>query len=140
MSTFPQSCCVFFVYAVIFFGLTGVYPIGTLYFLYLQPQFWPLVALYLTWMLMDWRTPKRGGRKIGVDFIGGIFLFRCAKDYYPISLVKTADLDSKRNYIFGYHPHGFMPDGLIFSFGTNLLGFQDKFPGITPHIGGHSSE
>lgn len=91
-------------------------------------------------MLIDWRTPKRGGRKIGVDFIGILFLFRGVKDYYPISLVKTADLDSKRKYIFGYHPHGFMPDGLIASFGTNLLGFQDKFPGITPHIGGHSSE
>ncbi|KAJ7369377.1 hypothetical protein OS493_039481, partial [Desmophyllum pertusum] len=28
--------------------------------------------------------------------------------------------------------------GLVISFGTNALGFQNKFPGITPHIGGHS--
>lgn len=28
------------------------------------------------------------------------------KDYFPIALVKTADLDPSKNYVFGYHPHG----------------------------------
>ena len=58
---------------------------------------------------------------------------------HPITLVKTVDLDSKRNYIFSYHPHGFMPDGLLVSFGNYLLGFEEEFPGITPHIRAHSS-
>ena len=26
--------------------------------------------------------------------------------YFPMSLTRTAKLDPKRNYIFGYHPHG----------------------------------
>jgi len=55
--------------------------------------------------------------------------FRCLRDYYPISLVKTADLDPERNCIFGYHPQGVVPDGLV----TDLLGFKQIFPGITPH-------
>jgi len=88
-------------------------------------------------MFIDWRTPKRGGRKIGVNFVGTMLPFRCLRDYYPISLVKTADLDPERNYVFGYHPHGLVPDGLAISFGTNLLGFKQMFPGITPHLGGH---
>lgn len=139
VTKFLQGCCVLFFYVVIILGLTGVFTIGTLYFLYVQPYFWPVLALYLTWMFVDWRTPTRGGRKTGVDFIGTLFLFRYTRDYYPISLVKTADLDPEKNYIFGFHPHGFMPDGLVLSFGTNLFGFQEKFPGITPHIGSHSS-
>ena len=136
---FVQGFYVLFYYTVIILGLTGVLPIALLYFLYIQPLSWPLLAIYLTWLFIDWRTPKRGGRKVGVNFIGSLYPFRCMRDYYPIKLVKTADLYSKRNYIFGYHPHGFMPDGLLISFGTNLLGFEEEFPGITPHIGAHSS-
>ncbi|KAL9963530.1 hypothetical protein ACROYT_G027048 [Oculina patagonica] len=89
-------------------------------------------------MVIDRKKTKHGGREHGVDFTGDLFAFRYARDYYPISLVKTADLDPCKNYIFGYHPHGFIPDGLVISFGTKVLGFQNKFPGITPHIGGHS--
>jgi len=136
---FLQGFYVLFHYTVIILGLTGVLPIALLYFLYIQPLSWLLLAIYLTWLFIDWRTPKRGGRKVGVNFIGSLYPFRCMRDYYPIKLVKTADLDSKRNYIFGYHPHGFMPDGLLISFGTNLLGFEEEFPGITPHIGAHST-
>lgn len=140
MSRFIKGCGILFVYTFIILGLTGVFPIGALYFFYCHQELWPLLALYLTWMFLDWKTSKQGGRKIGVDFFGNSCLFRCLRDYYPISLVKTADLDPERNYVFGYHPHGFMPDGLVISFGTNLLGFQEKFPGISPHIGAHSSE
>lgn len=102
--------------------------------------FLAFIILYVTWMFIDWRTPRRGGRKTGLDIIGGSFLFRSLRDYFPITLAKTIDLDPNRNYIFGYHPHGVFPDGLVISFGTNLLGFQEMFPGITPHIGAHSCE
>jgi hypothetical protein len=27
-------------------------------------------------------------------------------DYFPAVLIKEADLDPAKNYIFGYHPHG----------------------------------
>lgn len=30
-------------------------------------------------------------------------------DYFPAVLVKEADLDPSKNYIFGYHPHGMWP-------------------------------
>ena len=66
--------------------------------------------------------------------------FRYIRDYYPISLTKTAELDAENHYIFGYHPHGMIPEGLLVAFGTEELGFSEKFPGVVPHIGGHSSE
>ena len=28
------------------------------------------------------------------------------KNYFPMTLVKTLDLDPSKNYVFGYHPHG----------------------------------
>lgn len=135
-----QGFAVLLHYTIVLVGLTGVFGVGALYLLLLNPQIWPLLALYLAWVFVDWRTPKQGGRKAAViNFIGALFPFRCMRDYYPITLVKTADLDPERNYIFGYHPHGFMPDGLMISFGTNQLGFEQKFPGISPYIGSHSS-
>ena len=137
VAQFFQGFWVAFLYTFFVVGYTGISTFGLLYFLYRNPHLWPLVSLYLIWMFIDWRTPKRGGRKFGVNFVGSMLPFRCLRDYYPISLVKTADLDPERNYVFGYHPHGLVSDGLAISFGTNLLGFKQTFPGITPHIGGH---
>lgn len=135
-----QGFAVLLHYTIVLVGLTGVFGVGALYLLLLNPQIWPLLALYLAWVFVDWRTPRQGGRNAAViNFIGALFPLRCMRDYYPITLVKTADLDPERNYIFGYHPHGFMPDGLMISFGTNQLGFEQTFPGISPHIGSHSS-
>ena len=48
-----------------------------------------------------------------------------------MKLHKTYDLDPKRKYIMGYHPHGIISHGAWCSFATNALGFSEKFPGIT---------
>lgn len=138
VSKFLQSYCVLCLYVVTIAGVTHVFTAIGLFFAYLYPPFLTLVALYFAWMILDRKKSTHGGRKRGVDFTGDLLAFSYARDYYPISLVKTADLDPCKNYIFGYHPHGFIPDGLVISFGTKVLGFQNKFPGIIPHIGGHS--
>lgn len=137
---FINSLFVLLLYMIGIGGLNGSLAAVALYMIYNSQNQWLLafIILYVTWMFIDWRTPHRGGRKIGLDIIGASFLFRSLKDYFPITLTKTSDLDPKRNYIFGYHPHGVLPDGLVISFGTNLLGFQEMFPGITPHLGAHS--
>ncbi|CAH3034204.1 unnamed protein product [Porites lobata] len=62
------------------------------------------------------------------------------KDYYPITLVKTSELDPQKNYIFGYHPHGFFTEGASIGFGTDACGFGEKFPGIIPHLAVHSGK
>ncbi|KAL7983068.1 hypothetical protein Chor_010410 [Crotalus horridus] len=48
-------------------------------------------------------------------------------------LVKTADLDPSKNYIFGFHPHGIMVVGGI-HFCTEATGFSKHFPGLKPHM------
>ena len=64
----------------------------------------------------------------------GSILWRYFVGYFPIKLVKTTDLDPKRNYLFGNHPHGILCAGAFSSFATDALGFKDKFPGIEPHL------
>ncbi|KAF9427638.1 diacylglycerol O-acyltransferase 1 [Entomortierella beljakovae] len=49
-----------------------------------------------------------------------------------MTLIKEADLDPSKNYIFGYHPHGVLSMGALGTFGTEGLGFSKKFPGIKP--------
>lgn len=56
------------------------------------------------------------------------------RDYFPIKLHKTADLDPKHNYIFAYHPHGIMSFGAFCNFGTDSTEFSHIFPNLKPHL------
>ena len=49
--------------------------------------------------------------------------------YFPIELVKTADLDPNRKYLMCSHPHGVMCAGLQCAVGSNACGWQEKFKG-----------
>ncbi|CAN2390541.1 O-acyltransferase [Pristimantis euphronides] len=51
-----------------------------------------------------------------------------------MQLLKTADLDPSKNYVFGFHPHGVLIAGGFTNFCTEATGFSDLFPGITPYL------
>ncbi|XP_043542349.1 diacylglycerol O-acyltransferase 2-like [Chiloscyllium plagiosum] len=97
----------------------------------LLTRFWPLAALYLAWLTIDRHTPERGGRRS--QWVRNWTVWRYMRDYFPISMVKMADLDPKRNYVFGSHPHGIMCFGTFCNFCTEATSFSRMFPGITPH-------
>jgi len=71
-------------------------------------------------------SPK--GRKS--DWVRKLKFFVHFKNYFPIELHKTVDLDSSKNYIFGYHPQGIISIGAFTSFGTEALNVSQLFPGI----------
>ncbi|KAL4429391.1 hypothetical protein ABPG77_005165 [Micractinium sp. CCAP 211/92] len=50
-------------------------------------------------------------------------------------LVKTAELDPARRYIWAGHPHGLLGNAYFLAFCTDLLGFSKLFPGIRLSIG-----
>ena len=54
--------------------------------------------------------------------------------YFPLVLVKSAELNPKKNYIFGYHPHGLFCMGALGNFCTEATDFSSIFPGIRPHL------
>ncbi|XP_058942002.2 diacylglycerol O-acyltransferase 2 isoform X1 [Pocillopora verrucosa] len=130
-----QYLSIALLYFVGFLGGTHVLGILTLYQIFFYTPLWPVVLLYLSWTyLVEWKTPERGGRDLFINFVRRLSVFKYMRDYYPITLVKTSDLDPQKNYIFGYHPHGAFTEGASIGLNTEACGFSDKFPGIIPHL------
>uniref|UniRef100_A0A7M4FHC4 Acyltransferase n=1 Tax=Crocodylus porosus TaxID=8502 RepID=A0A7M4FHC4_CROPO len=88
--------------------------------------------LYAAWWLLDWDTPHKGGRRN--HFIRKSIVWRYMRDYFPVTLVKTADLDPRKNYLVGFHPHGVLVAGAFLNFCTEATGFSKLFPGLTSHL------
>ncbi|XP_056140331.1 2-acylglycerol O-acyltransferase 3b [Lampris incognitus] len=89
---------------------------------------WPLTTLYFIWLVQDWHTPERGGRR--TEFLRNWTVWKHVRDYFPIKLVKTAEMNPNRNYVFGCHPHGIMSVGAFTCFSTESCGFAETFPGM----------
>ncbi|PAA51377.1 hypothetical protein BOX15_Mlig028465g1 [Macrostomum lignano] len=93
----------------------------------------PLSLAYVAWIFFfDRNTSQRGGRRL--ERVRRWSLWRHYRDYFPIRLVKSADLDPAHNYLIGYHPHGIISCGAFCNFGTEATGFSAKFPGIKPYL------
>ncbi|XP_055986138.1 acyl-CoA wax alcohol acyltransferase 1 [Sorex fumeus] len=109
-------------------------------FFILQPLFfyllftclWPIPALYLVWLFLDFKTPDQGGRRSA--WVRNWCIWNHLRDYFPINIVKTKDLSPEQNYLMGVHPHGLLTFGAFCNFCTEATGFSKMFPGITPHL------
>uniref|UniRef100_H3CGV9 Acyltransferase n=1 Tax=Tetraodon nigroviridis TaxID=99883 RepID=H3CGV9_TETNG len=94
-------------------------------------DWWTLALLYAGWLWLDWDTPVSGGRRC--QWVRTWRLWDFFRDYFPLRLVKTVDLDPEKNYIFGFHPHGVLVAGFG-NFCTEATGFSRLFPGLRPHL------
>jgi len=94
-------------------------------------SFWWLTVLYLVWFFYDYDTPSRGGRP--QQWFRHSPIWRYFRDYFPVKLIKTAELEPNRNYIIGYHPHGVISVGMFANFCTEGTDFSKTFPNITVH-------
>ncbi|KAJ3148040.1 diacylglycerol O-acyltransferase 1 [Geranomyces michiganensis] len=91
---------------------------------------WPFAVMYFCFIfLIDARTPYEGGTDRWA-FVRNAPFWRHFGDYFNAELVKTAELDPAKNYIFGIHPHGIYAYGLFPNFITQYGRFAEKFPGI----------
>ncbi|XP_042545066.1 2-acylglycerol O-acyltransferase 2 [Dipodomys spectabilis] len=95
-------------------------------------RFWFISVLYGIWWYLDWDTPRQGGRRF--NSIRNWKIWNHMKNYFPVLLVKTADLDPSRNYVAAFHPHGVLATGAFLSLGTESTGFSSIFPGICPFL------
>ncbi|XP_030055904.1 2-acylglycerol O-acyltransferase 2 [Microcaecilia unicolor] len=95
-------------------------------------RFWLLSVLYGIWWYLDWDTPSTGGRQC--KLLRRSVVWRYMRDYFPISIVKTADLDPRQNYVLGFHPHGVLIAGAFVNFCTEATGFHSLYPGMTPYL------
>ncbi|OBS76857.1 hypothetical protein A6R68_16681 [Neotoma lepida] len=95
-------------------------------------NYWFLYIPYLIWLYFDWRVPEQGGRRS--NWVRSWTVWRYFKDYFPIHLIKTQDLDPGQNYIFAFHPHGILVPGAFGNFATNYSDFKKLFPGFTAYL------
>ncbi|XP_020507071.1 2-acylglycerol O-acyltransferase 3b [Labrus bergylta] len=93
---------------------------------------WPLPTLYFIWLVIDWHTPERGGMKN--QFVRRWKVWEHLRDFFPVKLVKTAELNPNKNYILGCHPHGIMSAGAFTCFSTESCGFTELFPGVKANL------
>ncbi|XP_007940476.1 2-acylglycerol O-acyltransferase 3 [Orycteropus afer afer] len=118
---------------VLIFLFMGVF-FSTLVFLLLFTSHWLVSALYLTWLYLDWDTPRQGGRRS--EWVRNWTIWKQLRDYFPIKLVKTAELPPNRNYVMGSHPHGIMAVGAFCNFCTESNTVSQQFPGLRPVLVG----
>lgn len=83
--------------------------------------------LLCSWMLLFQELHRNGGHPNRV--CRTLSLWRYYRDYFPISLIKSVDLDPSKKYIFGYHPHGIIGVGALGTFAFNEV-FEEQFPEI----------
>ncbi|XP_075876576.1 2-acylglycerol O-acyltransferase 3b isoform X3 [Nelusetta ayraudi] len=116
------------VLSFLFLGLACIFLMVYLMF----TSLWPLSALSFMWLVVDWNTPEKGGRRS--KFVRNWKVWGHFRDFFPIKLVKTAELSPKKNYILGCHPHGIMSAGAFACFSTESCGFAESFPGVKSHL------
>merc|ERR1719284_608927 len=100
-----------------YFLSSGLLTMYTLYYLFRYTSFWPITVAYLTWLWWDRDTMQRGGRRgWTVKWARNWRIWKWYADYFPIKLVKTAELDPTRSYLLGSHPHGVLCSGAVSAF------------------------
>lgn len=91
------------------------------------------LLLYLGWaFLIDKDTPHKGGRFF--PFLRRLTIWKHYTEFFPLTLIKTHELDPKKNYIFGCHPHGVISFGVSGNFASEATGFSKLFPGVITHL------
>ncbi|KAF7490771.1 2-acylglycerol O-acyltransferase 2-A [Sarcoptes scabiei] len=113
------------------FFLTG--PLMIMFLLYLYTtRFYHLVYLYLIWYIYDFQSFRKSDRRS--EWLRKLNIWKHFANYFPIKLVKTAEISPDKNYIFACHPHGYLSVSHFANFMTDGTYFSDKYPDIKPHL------
>ncbi|XP_051693929.2 2-acylglycerol O-acyltransferase 3 isoform X1 [Oryctolagus cuniculus] len=116
---------------VLAFVVLGPFSIVLLLFL-LFTRLWSLSVFYMLWIYLDRDTPSQGGRRC--EWTRHWRIWKYQRDYFPIKLVKTAELSPSQNYVLGAHPHGIMSTAPFCNFLTECNDFSQRFPGLQPWV------
>lgn len=109
----------------------GIFMLAFLIYL-LFTRYYFFTLMYLAWFVYDHKKCCQGGRRC--EWYRKCQIWKYFTNYFPVTMIKTAELDPNKNYILGYHPHGIMCYGAFSCFATEGTDFSQKFPGIVPRI------
>lgn len=110
----------------------------------------PLIVLYLVWyqyyitilLYCAWYIYSQHGNLSSLNHIT-IYarrsgLYNYSSRYFPLTLIKTTEIDAKKNYIFACHPHGCYPMVTVVNLSAYCKnGFNQLFSGLRVLIAGH---
>ncbi|XP_053572087.1 diacylglycerol O-acyltransferase 2 [Bombina bombina] len=106
----------------------------TIILLYLMfTSYWLISVTYFTWLIVDWSTPERGGRRF--QCVRRWTVWQYFRDYFPIKLVQSTPLSPDRNYVLGCHPHGILSAANFCNFSTEANDISLRNPGVKPWLG-----
>ncbi|XP_020710521.2 2-acylglycerol O-acyltransferase 2-A-like [Athalia rosae] len=90
------------------------------------------IILYIAWyFFFDLDTCEKGGRSDSwILWMRNHAWWHYFCAYFPIKLVKTAELDPSKNYLLCAFPHGVLCTGAFGAFATDVLEFHKLFPGL----------
>ncbi|XP_065204908.1 2-acylglycerol O-acyltransferase 2-like [Planococcus citri] len=112
--------------------LTFIFGPPFLLLLCITTSLWIIGLLYFLWMYYDRETPHTGGRRLLA--FRKLRFWRYRRNYFPIRLVKTAELPANTTYLFSSFPHGILVFGASTNFISDANHFDKAFPGLNPYI------
>lgn len=130
-----QTVCVNIWFLLFFLLPLASYPVIIYLLLFSSSKTicWTILSPYLIWIwVLDPQSCNKGGRTI--NWVRNWSIWKGFNDYFPIKLVKTCELDPKRNYLFGSHPHGVLCTGAFGCFATDWQNVKKVFPGLNFHV------
>lgn len=111
------------------FFFMGPAAIALLSYLLFYTRYYWISLMYLVWYVADRGTAERGGRRW--NWVRRWRLWRDYADFFPVKLVKEAELDPTHNYVIGSHPHGVLCSGAFCNFATEGTDIAKVYPGMT---------
>eukprot|EP01119_Soliformovum_irregulare_P019019 TRINITY_DN5944_c0_g1_i2.p1 TRINITY_DN5944_c0_g1~~TRINITY_DN5944_c0_g1_i2.p1 ORF type:complete len:281 (+),score=82.12 TRINITY_DN5944_c0_g1_i2:99-845(+) len=90
---------------------------------------WPIYLAYLIWMFFFDSKATRSLHRAR-PWLRANPLWKHFRDYFPAKVIKTADLDDTKTYLFGMHPHGIISYGVQANFGNDYSEFKQLYPNI----------
>lgn len=115
-----------------------------LFGLWLASSWWENVSMYDSSHLVKLCWFYRVGKCIDMSIIYLLFsrfeplrnwtLWKHLNDYFPLTVVKTCDIPTDRNYLFCFYPHGVLSANALVHFTSNGSDFHTLYPGFATYF------
>ncbi|XP_037029113.1 2-acylglycerol O-acyltransferase 1-like [Bradysia coprophila] len=122
-------------FLTIFFVFVGSGPILIVFLIVGNTYIKAVILLYVVWYIFECvqNVTDQGGRRT-CQWVRNWGLWKWFLNYFPVNLVKTADLPPDRNYLVCIFPHGWLSIGAFLIFASNHSKWSTLFPGIRPRF------
>ncbi|EDW01696.1 2-acylglycerol O-acyltransferase 2-A [Drosophila grimshawi] len=94
-----------------------------------------LLVIYTAYIYVDHKRNYSAMDTNGWMINRSNFIYRIYRNYFPVTLVKTADLPANKNYILASFPHGILGTGICINMGLDISHWLRLFPQVRPKVG-----